>query len=609
MPFRFSIPILIVGLGVAGSSLGAVEQGEPNGVPATGAAAQSEPAISKITEDDLVEDARTTRTVLTNGLGRALRRYSPLAGIDKKNVDRLEPVWSISLGKRTQSSQPLIVDGVIYVTSPPGRLHAIDADDGREIWRHEPDLQETPSRCCGTNLGAAILGKKIYYVTPDSRLLALSREDGTVAWSAKLRQGTPEGGYVAAPLIVAGLVLTGNAAGTPGTVGTIRAHDAETGELVWSRPVIEGHSGQFEGRETTSTGTPNASWPGETWKTGGGAVWLGGSYDGQTNTVVFGTGHPDPANPYRRNAAVSAQGDLGDKEGTAGTSDNLYAASRLGLNPENGEIKWYFQTTPRDAWGFDGVSEVIPFEGSDGVSYWATADNNGFFYVLNRDDGSFVRARPFLDGITWATGINEDGRPIVVSSNRPDNPFETPEEAEPSKSRVVPAPLPGRTWMPMTYSKRTGLFYIPANAWATALSYPAPEEADGSPAALTPVSEDYVGTVAAMDPISGELRWRYKSQSPIWSGTLSTGGGLVFVGTSKGELLALDDETGEVLWTFQAEAGISGQPVTWEQGGRQFLAVTIGIGDMEPLWGENIARRYEPPGSSGALIVFALPRE
>ena len=265
----------------------------------------------------------------------------------------LTPAWAFSLGgekQRGQEAQPIIYDGVMYVTGSYSRMFAIDAKTGDEIWQYDARLPEGILPCCDVvNRGAAIYGDKVYFGTLDARIVALDAKTGKVVWRKKIADYKAGYSYTAAPIIVNGLVITGNSGGEFGIVGEVQARDAETGELVWTRPTIEGHVGTFEGEPYTMTGELNATWPGDMWKTGGGATWLGGSYDIETDTVVFGVGNPAPWNSWLRAA--------GAPEGTEG--DNLYAASRIGLDPATGFIKWHFQTTPREGWDYDGVNEVV----------------------------------------------------------------------------------------------------------------------------------------------------------------------------------------------------------------------------------------------------------
>lgn len=319
-------------------------------------------ATAQVTEADLANDAATTDDVLTNGMGRHLQRYSPLDTLNKENVKNLVPAWAFSLGgekQRGQETQPIVHDGVMYITGSYSRMYAIDVKTGQEIWQYDARLPEGILPCCDVvNRGAAIYGDKIYFGTLDARMVALNAKTGDVVWNKKIADYKAGYSYTAAPLIVKGLIITGNSGGEFGIVGEVQARDAETGEMVWTRPVIEGHMGTLNGSESSMTGTLNATWPGDMWKTGGGATWLGGSYDADTDTLVFGTGNPAPWNSHLRDAGKPTEGNTGD---------NLYAASRLGIDPATGEIKWHFQTTPREGWDYDGVNEVVAYEDRAGA--------------------------------------------------------------------------------------------------------------------------------------------------------------------------------------------------------------------------------------------------
>ena len=306
-----------------------------------------------------------------------------------------------------------------------------------------PALPEGILPCCDVvNRGGAIYGDKIFFGTLDARIVALNLKTGDVVWRKKIANYKAGYSYTAAPIIVNGLVITGNSGGEFGIVGEVQARDTETGELVWTRPVIEGHMGTFKGKESTMTGKLNATWPGDMWKTGGGATWLGGSYDIDTDTLVFGVGNPAPWNSWLRDAGEPKADNSGD---------NLYAASRVGIDPKTGEIKWHFQTTPREGWDYDGVNEVVAYTDRGGNKRFATADRNGYFYVLNREDGAFVAAYPFVKDITWAKGIDDKGRPIFVEDNRPGNPAAAADGKKGKTIFAAPSFLGGKNWMPMAF--------------------------------------------------------------------------------------------------------------------------------------------------------------
>lgn len=566
-------------------------------------------AQADVTEADLANDQASAGDVLTNGMGRHLQRYSPLDTLNKDNVGNLVPAWAFSFGgekQRGQEAQPIVHDGVMYVTGSYSRIYAIDLETGREVWQYDARLPEGILPCCDVvNRGAAIYGDKIYFGTLDARIMALDKDTGDVVWRKKIADYKAGYSYTAAPLIVDGMVITGNSGGEFGIVGAVEARDAETGEMVWRRPVIEGHMGTLNGEESTMTGTLNATWPGDMWKTGGGAPWLGGSYDAETDTLVFGTGNPAPWNSHLRGAGTPSEDGMGD---------NLYAASRLGIDPETGEIKWHFQTTPREGWDYDGVNEVIAYTDAEGNKRFATADRNGYFYVLDRETGDFISAAPFVKDITWAKGIDEEtGRPIFDEANRPGDPAEA---AEGNKGEVVfsaPGFLGGKNWMPMAYSQNTGLFYVPSNEWGMdiwnePITYKKGAAYLGSGFTIKPMYEDHIGSLKAIDPATGEWKWEYRNEAPLWSGVMTTAGGLVFFGTPEGELIALDDETGEKLWSFQTGSGVVGQPITWEMNGEQYVSVTSGWGGAVPLWGGEVAQKVNYLNQGGMVWTFKLPK-
>lgn len=562
-----------------------------------------------VTDADLANDTESVGDVLTNGMGRHLQRFSPLETLNKDNVQNLVPAWAFSLGgekQRGQETQPLIHDGVMYITGSYSRMYAIDAKTGEELWQYDARLPEGILPCCDVvNRGAAIYGDKIYFGTLDARIVALDAKTGKVVWRKKIADYKAGYSYTAAPMIVNGLVVTGNSGGEFGIVGEVQARDAETGDLVWTRPVIEGHMGTLNGEESTMTGELNATWPGDLWKTGGGATWLGGSYDVDTDTIVFGTGNPAPWNSYLRGAGEPTEGNTGD---------NLYAASRIGIDPATGEIKWHYQTTPREGWDYDGVNEVVAYTDREGNKRFATADRNGFFYVLNREDGAFVDAYPFVENISWAEGIDETGRPIFAEDNRPGDPAAAADGKKGEIIFAVPSFLGGKNWMPMAHSPKTGLFYVPANEWGMDLwnepvTYKKGAAYLGAGFTIKPLFESHIGALKAIDPDTGEIKWEYQNNAPLWGGVMTTAGGLVFSGMPEGQFKAFDDETGEELWSFQTGSGIVGQPVTWEQDGEQYVAVASGWGGAVPLWGGEVAKKVNYLNQGGTMWVFKLPKQ
>ena len=368
-----------------------------------------------------------------------------------------------------------------------------------------------------------------------------------------------------------------------------------TGENVWSRPTIEGHMGKLNGKDSTVTGTLNASWPGDMWKFGGGATWLGGTYDIETDTIFYGVGNPAPWNSHLR------QG------------DNLYAASRIALNPDTGEIKWHLQTTPWEGWDYDGVNEVVSFNVGD-EKLAATADRNGFFYVMDRTNGKLKSATPFVEKISWAKSIDiATGRPVYNDDFRPGDPAASADGKKGGTVFAVPSFLGGKNWMPMSYSQKTGLFYVPSNEWGMDIwnepvTYKKGAAYLGSGFTIKPIFDDHIGAIKAVDPKDGSIKWVLKNAAPVWGGTMATAGGLVFTGNPEGEFMAINDETGEVIWKFQTGTGIVGQPITYELDGEQYVAIVAGWGGAVPLWGGEVAERVKFLNQGGSVWVFKLAK-
>src|SRR4051794_5224640 len=557
------------------------------------------------TDQDILNDAETTGDVLTYGMGTQGQRHSTLKAINPDTVKKLAPVWAFSFGgekQRGQEAQPIVYDGTIYVTGSYSRLFALNARTGEKKWQYDARLPEGIMPCCDVvNRGAAIRGDKVYFGTLDAHLVALNKDSGKVVWNKKLADYQAGFSMTSAPLIVDGKIITGNSGGEFGVVGAVEARDAETGELIWTRPTVEGNMGTLNGKDSTPTGVKNASWPGDLWQTGGGATWLGGTYDPETDTLFFGTGNPAPWNSHLR------------------PGDNLYSSSTLALNPDTGDIKWHFQTTPHDGWDFDGVNEFVSFDlKKDGkvVKAGAKADRNGFFFVIDRTNGKLINATPFVHTITWAKGFDlNTGRPIYNEDKRPPNPVEGGGASAGQGKPIFAAPsfLGGKNWMPMAYSPDTEMFYVPANEWGMdiwneAITYKKGAAYLGAGFTIKPLYDDYIGALRAIDPKTGKIVWEYKNPAPLWGGVLTTAGNLVFTGTPEGYLKAFDAKTGAELWKFNTGSGIVGSPITWEMDGEQYVSVVSGWGGAVPLWGGEVAKKVKDINQGGMLWVFKLPK-
>ncbi|MBE0485387.1 PQQ-dependent methanol/ethanol family dehydrogenase [Marinobacter sp.] len=561
-----------------------------------------------VTDQDLLNDHKTVDKIVTYGMGYQGQRYSPMTTLNTSNVNYLTPAWAFSFGgekQRGQESQPLIEDGVMYVTASYSRIWAVDARTGEQIWQYDARLPDGIMPCCDVvNRGAAIYGDMVYFGTLDAKLVALNKKTGKVVWIKTVADYQEGYAITAAPIVVDGKLITGVSGGEFGIVGKVEAYDAKTGDLLWTRPTVEGHMGYVykDGKKIESGisgGEAGKTWPGDMWKSGGAATWLGGTYDPETDTLFFGTGNPAPWNSHLR------------------PGDNLFSASRVAIDPNDGSIKWHFQTTPNDGWDYDGVNELIPFdlkENGKTIKAAATADRNGFFYVLNREDGSFIRGFPFVDTISWAEGLDsKTGRPIFKEGGRPGNPADL--DGEKGETVVAyPAFLGGKNWMPMAYSPDTELFYVPSNEWSMDIwnepvSYKKGAAYLGAGFTIKPANDDFIGVLRAMDPKTGKEVWRQNNSAPLWGGAMTTAGGLVFTGTPEGFLKAFDAKTGEELWKFNTGSGVVGTPVTWEMDGEQYVSVASGWGGAVPLWGGEVARVVRDFNQGGMVWTFKLPQD
>lgn len=559
-------------------------------------------AQANVTDKDILNDQETVDDVVSYGIGPRGQRYSPLKKLNTKTVKKMHPAWAFSFGgekQRGQESQPLVKDGVMYVTASYSRIYAVDTVTGEELWQYEARLPDGIMPCCDViNRGAALYEDLVIFGTLDAKLVALDSKTGKVRWRKTM--GSYKAGYssTAAPMIVKGMVVTGVSGGEFGVVGKVEARDAKTGKLIWTRPTVEGHMGYLNGEENGITGgAANQTWTGDLWKTGGAATWLGGTYDPDTDLIFMGTGNPSPWNSHLR------------------PGDNLYSSSRLAIDPDTGKIVWHFQTTPHDGWDFDGVNEVIAFdykEKGKTVKAAATADRNGYFYVLDRTDGKFIRGFPFISNITWAKGLDENGRPIVNEASLPGNPADSEDGSKGTTVFSVPSFLGGKNWMPMAYSQKTELFYVPSNEWGMDIwnepvSYKKGAAYLGSGFTIKPIF-DHIGSLKAINPKTGEIEWEFKNDAPLWGGVLATAGNLVFFGNPEGYLLGLNAKTGEVEYKFNTGSGIVGSPITWEQDGEQYLSVVSGWGGAVPLWGGEVAKKIKNLNQGGTVWTFKLPK-
>jgi alcohol dehydrogenase (cytochrome c) len=561
-----------------------------------------------VTAQDILNDAKTGGDVVSFGMGTQGQRHSALTAVNTNTVKNLVPAWSMSFGgekQRGQESQPLVHDGKMFVTASYSRIFALDAKTGKKLWKYEHRLPEGIMPCCDVvNRGAALYGNLVIFATLDAQLVALDTASGKVVWKEKLEDYAAGYSATAAPIIAKGKLITGVSGGEFGIVGRIDARDPMTGKLLWSRPTVEGHMGTKYDKDGNVSdngisGTTNATWPGDLWKTGGAATWNGATYDPDTNLIFAGTGNPAPWNSHTR------------------PGDNLYSCSTVAIDADTGKIVWHYQNTPHDGWDYDGVNEFVSFDFKDPktgkmVKAGGKADRNGFFFVNDRTNGKLLNAFPFVKQITWAKSIDlKTGRPVYNTENYPGDPAKGADGKKGTEVVAAPSFLGGKNQMQMAYSPQTGLFYVPANEWAMSIhnepvSYKKGAAYLGAGFTIKATNEDYIGALRAVDPATGKIVWENKNYAPLWGGVLTTAGGLVFYGTPEGFLKGVDAKTGKELWSFQTGTGIVAPPISWEQDGEQYISVTSGWGGAVPLWGGDVAKRVNYLEQGGSVWVFKL---
>lgn len=540
-------------------------------------------ATSAQTTDEIRNADKTPQNVLTYGMSYSQQRFSPLEQINRTTVKRLVPVWSYSLNNNTgEESQPLIYDGVMYVTSQ-NKTVAVDALTGREIWNTPVQYPPATTRvvCCGiVNRGSAIYQGKLFRTTLDARVIALDMKTGKEIWSVKSGDAADGIAMTGAPLIANGVLLTGMAGAEYGSRGYIEAYDPNDGKRLWRHYTVP------------RPGEPGAdTWPDHAANASGGSTWTTGAYDPELDLVFWGIGNPAPWNPLLRKG------------------DNLFTNAVLAIRPKTGEVVWHYQMSPNDPFDHDNVTSIIlaelPVDGRP-TKVLLQAARNGFYYVLERATGKLVAANPYVK-VTWATHIDrETGRPVWTETTK-----KVLELAE--KIETWPSISGGTNWYPSSFDPRNNTAYV--NTLSMGMTYQ-PEPADtirnlkpGQSHRAVKISRVFNpdgirGYLSAIDPLTGKSKWATPFKSPNWAGTLVTAGGLVFTGELTGEFIAVDADTGKILWQFQTPSGIIGQPITWERNGRQYVTVTSGTGGVYVLRTPDPNLAHTPPG--GTLWTFAL---
>jgi len=526
------------------------------------------------------------------GQNYANTRFSPLKQINSKNVNKLKLAYSFSLASlRSNESTPLVIGDTMYVTSSwgPKFVYALNAATGEKKWVYEPEIPDDVMQygCCDVqNRGAAYADGKLFIGRLDGKLTAIDAATGKELWTADVVDYKQGSVITSPPVVVKNKVITGFGGGEYGARGSLQAYDANTGKELWRTYTVPG------------PGEPgNDSWKGDTWKHGGAAAWLVGSYDPETNLVLFGTSNPSPWNASIRSTGTGDYGKL----------TNLYSSSTIAVDADTGQIKWHLQGTPADSWDYDGVNEAVLADLTiDGkkVPVMMKADRNGFFFVANRKDGEVVSAEKYVP-TTWASKWDVKTRLPVEDPERRASP------GKPGKG-ACPNLIGGKNWQPMSFNPETGLVYIPSNNvcmdWSVSdVAYRKGVFYLGAEFPTQAGPGGYLGELIAWDPVAKKKVWGVKADLPFNGGTLTTGGDLVFWGDMHGYFRAFDAKTGKELWKKQLGSGIGPGAISYEVNGKQYIAIVVGRSVSLPAFLGDIGKKLvaaTPEG--GQLFVFAI---
>ncbi len=526
-------------------------------------------------------------------------RFSPLDQINKDNVKGLHVAWTMALGgvegggiwtHGGLEGTPLAENGYLYVTDGWGSVYKIDTRGGQGtlIWKMNPKTDHDWAgavACCGVdNRGVALYKDLVISSTLDGRLVATDKETGQVKWQKQV--ANPDKGEVVtgAPLIVKNMAITGVAGAEYGIRGWISAVDLDTQKEVWRTFTIPGK------------GQPGV----DTWKgdknaevAGGGSTWVTGTYEPGTNTVYWGVGNPGP-----------------DWDNAFRPGDNLYTDSTLALDADTGKIKWHFQQTPNDPYDYDSVSENVMVN-VDGKKLVLHANRNGFGYAMNREDGKFEWAVPFVKQVTWTKGINpQTGKPVEYDPKKDVQGYAiAPHRGQPYTD-FCPGNMGGKNWPPTAYNPDLKLWYIPVIESCNRVTI-APEKAipaksrefftGGGPSQPVRIT----GSLTAIDVTTGKVAGKFETRFPDLGGVLATKD-LVFSSEPNGEVYALDAKTLQKLWSFNTGGGVNAPPMTFEVGGKQYIAILVGMGGAWDKWFIDSTPELKTMQPGSMLYVFAL---
>ena len=472
------------------------------------------------------------------------RRYSSLHEVTIGNVSQLRAQWVFhATNSNLLECTPVVIDGTMFVTAA-NDVFALDGKTGKQLWHYHRPVTEglIDDASAHHNRGVAVLGERLYIETDNAHLVCLDARNGQQLWDVPYATGNKNYGATSVPLVVKDMVLVGTSGGDDGVRGFVAAFDAGTGRERWRFWTIP------------APGEPGSeSWPGGLYLRGGATTWMPGTYDPELNTIYWGTSNPAP-----------------DFDGEPRPGDDLYTDCVLALDPDTGKLKWHFQFTPHDLFDYDAVETPVLID-AGGRKLLVQANRNGFLYVLDRTNGRFVRAVPFVKKLTWATGIDRSGRPLRTS-------------LQPSKEGTVVCPdMTGATnWFSPAYNPETGFFYFIALESCHKFFLEPQAFAEGREYYATGVKSVQGGirekSLMAFDALTGKLRWRkaLEGDGESWAGTMTTAGGLVFFGNDAEGFEAVDAKTGTSLWQFRAGQTMHASPMSYSVDGKQYFAIAAG---------------------------------
>jgi PQQ-dependent dehydrogenase (methanol/ethanol family) len=574
-----------------------------SGTPAPSPAATPTPAAKADVDGARIINADSEPgSWLSHGRTYAEQRYSPLNQIDKSNVGTLGLAWFADLDtNRGQEATPLMVDGVIYVSTAWSKVKAYDATTGKALWAFDPQVpgQAGVNACCDVvNRGVAVWKGKVFVGTIDGRLIALDSATGAKLWDVITVDQSKPYTITGAPRVVKGNVLIGNGGAELGVRGYITAYNVDTGKQVWRFYTVPGNPA--DGFEQPILEKVAKTWSGKWWRMGGGGtVWDSMSYDPELDLLYIGVGNGSPWNHTLR---------------SQGKGDNLFLSSIVALKPDTGEYVWHYQSTNGETWDHTATQQIIIADLMiDGARrrVLMQAPKNGFFYVIDAATGKLISAKNFTN-ISWAKGVDlKTGRPIenpAARYNVTGKPFKS-----------LQNPNGAHTWHSMSFSPQTGLVYLPIHG--TPFMYGSPLNfsyetrlaqnvgADFSAnATLDPkeVMANTYGRLIAWDPVNQKEMWRVERAGQANGGALATAGGLVFQGTGSGQFTALDATNGKELWTAATQTGIVAAPMSYAIDGEQYVAIMAGTGGSWALIGGDTNMKGYAPTNVSRLLVYRL---